>query len=91
MMRLLLLGPPRVALLISRTLKIHSGQTLTLGRYSVIRLNAGAARIMLTNDDHAAGNQRIAVEGGIWNMNNLNQPLTVCQKDRTHRPYTPGT
>jgi hypothetical protein len=28
---------------------------------------------MLTNADHDAGNVNVAVSGGIWNMNNMNQ------------------
>jgi hypothetical protein len=30
---------------------------------------------MLSNDDHEGGNENISVIGGIWDMNNLNQPL----------------
>ncbi|MBE6611597.1 MAG: hypothetical protein E7632_03795 [Ruminococcaceae bacterium] len=56
---------------ISRTLIIHSGQTLRLPLMATIRLADGADCLMLANasiDDHD-----IAVIGGIWDFNNLGQ------------------
>ena len=43
---------PPVCLLISKTLKIHSGQALTFGRYAIIRLKDHADAVMITNADH---------------------------------------
>ena len=83
---------PPVCLLISKTLKIHSGQALTFGRYAIIRLKDHADAVMITNADHEEGNRNISLAGGIWDMNNLNQSLTEYQKrDKNYRsrPYDP--
>jgi hypothetical protein len=81
---------PKVAFVISRTLKIHSGQSLLLGPTTMIRLQAQTGAVMITNDDHDKGNENIAIVGGIWNMDNVNQALTAYQQDRKNRgTYTP--
>ena len=82
---------PPVRLLISKTLRIHSRQTLVVGRHTVIRLKDGSDQVMITNADHDQGNEDVSVVGGIWDMNNLNQSLTEYQKTRNSRgrPYAP--
>lgn len=56
---------------ISRTLRIHGGQTLRLPRTAVIRLLPGSDCLMLANAEADASD--IAVEGGIWDHDNLAQ------------------
>ena len=76
--------------LISKTLKIHSGQTLIVDRNAVIRLADHAGAHLLTNSDHTGGNNRITVIGGIWDGNNLTQ-TTAYHVDRANKdlPYDP--
>ena len=74
-------SPPR-HYLISRTLRIHSNQTLQLDRFAVIRLKDGSDCLMITNDDHEGGNENIALVGGVWDMNNEGQSLAEYQKTR---------
>jgi hypothetical protein len=82
---------PPVCLLISKTLKIHSGQTVAFDRHAVIRLADGSDQIMVTNANHDQGNENVSLLGGIWDMNNLHQSLTEYQKERKYRqlPYDP--
>ena len=84
------LPQPDNCYLISKTLKIHSGQTLIVDRDAVIRLADHAEAHLLTNADHAGGNNRITVKGGIWDGNNLNQ-TTLYHQDRKNKdlPYDP--
>ena len=81
---------PPAFFLISKTLRIHSGQTLETARSVVIRLKAGSGQILLTNDDHEGGNEHITVTGGIWDMDNLNQPPAIREYENTDKKYTPG-
>jgi hypothetical protein len=67
------LPPPAKHYLISWTLRLHSGQTLTLDRGTRVRLAAKSDCAMITNDDHDRGNRDIALIGGIWDMNNPEQ------------------
>lgn len=78
--------------LISRPLVIHSNQTLQADCSAVIRLKPQSNCPMLTNVDKPDGDENIAVIGGIWDMNNLNQSLTEYQKHRryTNEPYDPN-
>ena len=82
---------PPVCLLISKTLTIHSRQTLVLSRHTVIRLKEHSDQVMITNADHQKGNEGICLIGGIWDMDNLNQSLTEYHKTRIWRgrPYLP--
>ena len=84
------LPQPEKCYLISKTLKIHSGQTLIVDRNAVIRLKDGAGAHLLTNSDHTGGNSRITVIGGIWDGNNLTQ-MTAYHEDRNNKdlPYDP--
>lgn len=79
--------------LISKTLKIYSGQTLIADRNAVIRLADHAGVHLLTNADWVGGDERIAVIGGIWDGNNLTQ-TTLYHQDRNKNkdiPYNPDT
>jgi hypothetical protein len=67
------LPPPAKHYLISRTLKIHSQQSLRLDRLTIIRLAPKSDCMMLTNDDPERGDKHIAVIGGIWDIDNARQ------------------
>lgn len=67
------LPAPAKFYLIGDTLKLHSGQSLTLPTYAVIKLADGSSRHMLENADPAAGDENFEVRGGIWDFNNKNQ------------------
>jgi len=84
----LLPTPPR-HYLISRTLKLHSGQTLLAERHAVIRLADHAHVHMLTNADHATGNANITVQGGIWDGNNEHQTCDYHQGKSWRVPFDP--
>ncbi len=78
------LPPPQAFYLISRPLVLHSNQELRLDRWSEVRLAPKSNCHMLTNDDYEKGNRNIAVTGGIWNGNNLQQapnPQMVAAHD----------
>jgi hypothetical protein len=85
------LPQPAKNYLISKTLKIHSGQTLIVDRNAVIRLADHAGAHLLTNADHVGGNERITVIGGIWDGNNLTQTSPYHQDQKTKDiPYDPN-
>lgn len=71
------LPPPRREYLISSTLRIGSNQELRLDRFSRIRLAKGSDCPMLENRNPESGDRSIAVIGGIWDMNNLEQRHNV--------------
>ncbi len=87
--RLVCLPPPPNHYLISKTLRVHSGQTLHLDRSTVIRLADHAHAHMLTNADHDAGNAMITIIGGIWDGNNAHQTCEYHQGVDWHMPYDP--
>ena len=62
---------PKKHYCISKTLKIHSNQTLKLGETTTIQLLPGSSCFMLTNAEEDAHD--IAVVGGIWDFNNQQQ------------------
>lgn len=64
------LPPPPKHYLISKALKLHSGQTLRLDATTTVRLADGANDYMLVNADTETGNAHITVSGGIWDGNN---------------------
>ena len=75
---LVYLPPPKKEYLISRTLLIHSQQALRLDPYSGIRLAPQKDRnysAMIANADQEEGNGNISVTGGIWDMDNMRQPI----------------
>jgi len=87
------LPPPPAHYRISRTLRIHSGQTLQLDPYTVIRLAPHSDTVMITNDDHEHGNTDIALIGGIWDMDNRNQasnPFIAMGDAALTTPYDPA-
>ena len=67
------LPAPTVCYLISRTIKIHSNQSLRLPPFAHIRLADGADCAMLENSDFSTLHVNVSVEGGIWDMNNAGQ------------------
>ncbi len=83
------LPPPPKQYLISRTLIIHSGQTLRLDNLTTIRLAPGADTIMLTNDDHTGGNDAITLMGGVWDMDNRSQSPNPFHGGDHFAPYSP--
>lgn len=85
------LPQPSKHYLISKTLKIHSGQTLVVDKNAVIKLADHAGAQLLTNSDHINGNERITVIGGIWDGNNLTQTMAY-HEDRKNKdlPYDPN-
>ena len=80
------LPAPKVRYQISRTLKIHSGQALELPAYAEIRLMPGSSCRMLTNalDNDSKSDRDIALIGGIWNADNVNQAMNPV-----HNPEHP--
>lgn len=85
------LPKPSKCYLISKVLKIHSGQTLIVDRNAVIRLADHAGAHLLTNSDHTGGNERVTVIGGIWDGNNPTQTMAY-HEDRKNKdlPYDPN-
>lgn len=83
------LPPAKVHYRISRPLMLHSNQELALDRFTVIRLAPQSNCYMLTNDDHEDGNVNIAVTGGIWDYNNLEQSPNYQLAHRL-KPALPG-
>ena len=81
---------PSRAYLISRTLVIHSGQTLQADRAAVIRLADGAHAHMLTNADHDAGDENITILGGIWDGNNAHQTCDYHEGVSGQTPWNPA-
>ena len=67
------LPAPTVCYLISRTLKIHSNQSLRIPPFAHIRLAGGSDCAMLENSDFSSSSTNIFIEGGIWDMNNAAQ------------------
>lgn len=65
---------PPAHYLISRTLALHSGQTLLVDREAVIRLADGARVHMLANAPQRIRSRGITVQGGIWDGNNAHNP-----------------
>lgn len=65
------LPAPKKHYSISKTLKIHSNQTLRLAETTLIKLLPNSSCRMITNAEKDAHD--ISVIGGIWDYNNLNQ------------------
>ena len=72
--------------LISKTLKIHSGQTFKLGRTTRIKLMDQSNCMMMTNAEVGEAHD-IALEGGIWDFNNLNQLPNPWLGDHKPTPW----
>ncbi len=69
--RLVYLPAPEKEYLIDTPLKIYSNQTLKLDLYTTIKLMDHSDCVMIKNAERDSKN--IAVIGGIWDFNNLNQ------------------
>ena len=76
--REVVLPSPQVCYRISRTLKIHAGQTLRAAPTTKIMLLPGADCAMLENDDFDAWAQDICIVGGIWDM---------CHAEQSPNPW----
>jgi len=87
--RLIELPEPEKNYLISRTLKVHSGQELVLSRWTVIRMAPKSGVPMLSNSDCVNGNSRIAIRGGIWDYDNVNQAPNPIMVGRPQLPVPP--
>jgi hypothetical protein len=89
------LAPPAVAYLISKPLLIHSHQALVLDRFTRVKLAPKSDCLMVENADQENGNTNIAVQGGIWDMDNMSQtpnPLAVPPAALlAQKTYLPGT
>ncbi len=86
---------PKVNYSISKTLIIHSNQTLKLGATTVIKLLPNSSCIMITNEENA---HDVVISGGIWDYNNTYQapnPLKTGEwyngKNLTHGDGNPQT
>jgi hypothetical protein len=66
------LPAPKKHYVISKALRIYSNQTLKLDVTTLIRRANHSNDYMVTNADFDKGNQYVAVIGGIWDGNNLN-------------------
>ncbi len=75
--------------LISKTLKIHSGQTLIVDRNAIIKLADRACVHMITNTDHIKGDSLITITGGIWDGNNITQTQEYHETHNGQVPYNP--
>ena len=64
---------PQKHYVVSKTLKIHSNQELRLDRYTRICLADNSNCAMAENAEPEAWNTRVAISGGIWDMNHNNQ------------------
>lgn len=67
------LPAPTKHYLISKTLKIHGGQTLRLGMTARIRLTKMANCSMIEDFDFGTWKENVVVDGGIWDMNHNEQ------------------
>lgn len=67
------LPAPEKNYLISKTLKIHGGQSLRLPPFALIKLTDNANCAMIEDYDFALYKENIKIDGGIWDMNHNNQ------------------
>ena len=67
------LTAPKSAYLISKTLKIHAGQTLRMAPTTCIRLADDSNCAMIENDCFSSFSENICIDGGIWDMRNTEQ------------------
>ena len=83
------LPPPAKEYLISKALKIGSGQELRLDRFTRIRLAPGSDTPMLVNKGVKTGDRHIAVTGGIWDYDNTRQSPNPHQVRFLNPPQEP--
>ena len=80
------LPPPKKEYVISKTLLLGSEQELRLDRFTRIRLAKGSSCFMLSNRNRETGDRRIALTGGIWDYDNVNQAPNPQQAHRCTPP-----
>ena len=80
------LPPPAREYVISKTLLLDSGQELRLDRWTRIRLAKGSSCFMLSNRHRETGDRRVALTGGIWDYDNVNQAPNPQQAHRCNPP-----
>lgn len=86
-----LLPPARGGYLISRTLKISSNTALVLDPFTVIRLAEGSSCPLIENHGYCkGGDARIAIHGGIWDMDNTRQGPNPIQIMAASNGCDPG-
>ena len=67
------LPPPAKNYLISKALEIGSGQELKLDRFTLVKLAPKSDCHMVVNRNWKTGDRRVAVTGGVWDLDNVNQ------------------
>ena len=67
------LPPPAKSYLISKALAIGSGQELRLDRFTLVKLAPKSDCHMVINRNWKTGDRRVAVTGGVWDLDNVNQ------------------
>ena len=80
----LYLPAPKKHYSISGAIKVYGGQTLRTAPTTVIRLMADSNSLMLRDADWENWKENITIDGGIWDMNNLEQepnPFWAAGKD----------
>ena len=71
--RCVYLPAPKDCYVIDRPLIIHSNQELRMDRYTVMKLAPNSNCVMLTNANQDTQDENITINGGIWDMQNLQQ------------------
>jgi len=67
------LPPPAKHYLISKALAVGSGQELKLDRFTLVKLAPMSDCHMLINRNWKTGDRRVAVTGGVWDLDNTRQ------------------
>ena len=67
------LPPPAKHYVISKALEVGSGQELRLDRFTLVRLAPKSDCHMVINRNWRTGDRRVAVTGGVWDLDNTNQ------------------
>ena len=80
------LPSPQKEYVISKTLLLGSGQELRLDRFTRVRLAKGSSCFMLSNRHRETGDRRIALTGGIWDFDNVNQAPNPQQAHKCNPP-----
>ena len=80
------LPPPQKEYVISRTLLLGSGQELRLDRFTRVRLAPKSNCFMLSNRNRETGDRRVALTGGIWDFDNVNQAPNPQQAHKCTPP-----
>lgn len=81
------LPPPQREYVISRPLRMRSGTELRLDRMSRVRLKPGSSCPMVENLNWKTGDKDIAVTGGIWDYDNVNQGPNLLFSDKSPKSF----